>query len=326
MFDVVSLGEAMLRLVPPNYERIEQANSFKVTIGGAELNVVADLSRLGIRTAWISKLPLNPMGRMIANKAREQGVDTSHIIWSNAGRAGLYFVEFGSTPRATSVIYDRGNSTASMLMPGEVKWDEVFEDSKVFHTSGITPALSRGCREVTMEAFESARRAGCKTSFDLNYRAKLWPPAEAKECYERLLDKVDILITTQFDAEEVLGYTGTYGEIAKQLSDDFGIPIIAITLRRVISVLRGTWTSLVYADGKFYTDDETEIEIVDRFGAGDAFSAGFIYGYLRNGVEQGQKIGNAMASLKHSVPGDMNWITMEDIEKYLKSKDFRVQR
>jgi 2-dehydro-3-deoxygluconokinase len=326
MFDVVSLGEAMLRLVPPNYERIEQANSFKVTIGGAELNVVADLSRLGIRTAWISKLPLNPMGRMIANKAREQGVDTSHIIWSDAGRAGLYFVEFGSTPRATSVIYDRGNSTASMLMPGEVKWDEVFEDSKVFHTSGITPALSRGCREVTMEAFESARRAGCKTSFDLNYRAKLWPPAEAKECYERLLDKVDILITTQFDAEEVLGYTGTYGEIAKQLSDDFGIPIIAITLRRVISVLLGTWTSVVYADGKFYTDDETEIEIVDRFGAGDAFSAGFIYGYLRNGVEQGQKIGNAMASLKHSVPGDMNWITMEDIEKYLKSKDFRVQR
>jgi 2-dehydro-3-deoxygluconokinase len=326
MFDVVSLGEAMLRLVPPNYERIEQANSFKVTIGGAELNVVADLSRLGIRTAWISKLPLNPMGRMIANKAREQGVDTSHIIWSNAGRAGLYFVEFGSTPRATSVIYDRGNSTASMLMPGEVKWDEVFEDSKVFHTSGITPALSRGCREVTMEAFESARRAGCKTSFDLNYRAQLWPPAEAKECYEQLLDKVDILITTQFDAEEVLGYTGTYGEIAKQLSDDFGIPIIAITLRRVISVLRGTWTSLVYADGKFYTDDETEIEIVDRFGAGDAFSAGFIYGYLRNGVEQGQKIGNAIASLKHSVPGDMNWITMEDIEKYLKSKDFRVQR
>ncbi len=326
MYDVVALGEAMLRLVPPNYQRLEQTTSFNVTIGGAELSVAANVSRLGLRSAWVSKLPTNPMGRMIANKAREHGVDTSHIVWTKEGRAGLYFVEFGSTPRATSVIYDRGGAAASMLGPGETNWDEILKGTRLFHTSGITPALSQGCREATVEAIGRARAAGCKTSFDLNYRAKLWSPADAKACFERILDKVDIVITTQFDAEEVLGYTGDYEDIAKQFSDNFGIPIVAITLRGVKTVLTGTWTSLVYAEGKIYTDHVSEIEIVDRFGAGDSFTAGFIYGYLQEGVEQGLKIGDAMAAIKHSIPGDINWITMEDIQKFLKSKDFRVQR
>ena len=326
MYDVVTLGEAMLRLVPPGFQRLEQTGSFNVTVGGAELSVAANVSRLGLNSAWVSKLPTNPMGRMIANKAKEQGVNTSHIVWTNDGRAGLYFAEFGSTPRATTVIYDRENSAASMLKPGEVNWEEVLKGARVFHTSGITPALSQGCRETTIEAIEAARQASCKTSFDLNYRAKLWSAAEAKACFEKILDKVDILITTQFDAEEVLGYTGSYEDIAKKFSDDFGTPIVAITLRGVKTVWTGTWTSLVYADGRLYRDDVSEIEVVDRFGAGDSFTAGFIYGYLTEGVEQGLRIGDAMAALKHSIPGDINWVTMEDIQKFLKSKDFRIQR
>jgi 2-dehydro-3-deoxygluconokinase len=326
MYDVVTLGEAMLRLVPPNYKRLEQTDSFNVTVGGAELSVAANVSRLGLNSAWVSKLPANPMGRMIANKAREQGVDTSLVVWTKEGRAGLYFVEFGSAPRATSVIYDRKDSAASLLAPGEIRWGEVFENTRLFHTSGITPALSESCQEATIETIEQARKAGCKTSFDLNYRAKLWSPAEAKRCFERLLDKIDVLITTQFDAEEVLGYTGSYEDIAKRFSDDFGVPIVAITLRGVKTVWTGTWTSLVYTEGRLYTGDVTEIEIVDRFGAGDSFTAGFIYGYLTDGVEQGLKIGDAMAALKHSIPGDINWVTMEDIQKFLKTRDFRVQR
>lgn len=326
MYDVVTLGEAMLRLVPPNFQRLEQTDSFKVTVGGAELSVATNVSRLGLSSAWVSKLPVNPMGRMIANKAREQGVDTSHVVWTEDGRAGLYFVEFGSTPRATTVIYDRKDSAASQLRPGEIDWEKILKGTKLFHTSGITPALSQGCREATIEAIEGASRANCKTSFDLNYRAKLWSPAEAKTCFEKILDKVDILITTQFDAEEVLGYAGSYEDIAKKFSDDFGIPIVAITLRGVKTVWTGTWTSLVYADGKLYTDDVSEIEVVDRFGAGDSFTAGFVYGYLTDGVEEGLKIGDAMAALKHSIPGDINWATMEDIQKFLKSRDLRVQR
>ena len=326
MYDVVALGEAMLRLFPPHYQRLEQADSFNVTIGGAELSVAANVSRLGLRSAWISKLPENPMGRMIANKAREQGVDTSQIVWTSDGRAGLYFVEFGSTPRPTSVIYDRKNSAASMLKPGEVNWEKILKESKFFHTSGITPALSHDCREVTIEAIEAAKNAGCEVGFDLNFRSKLWSADEARGCYEQLLDKVDILITTQFDAEEVFGYTGDYEDIARRFSESFGIPVVAITLRGVKSVFKGTWTSLVYAGGELHTDEVYQVEIVDRFGAGDSFASGFIYGYLTNGLEQGLKIGNAMAAIKHSIPGDINWITMEDIQRVLKSKDFRVQR
>lgn len=326
MYDVVTLGEAMLRLVPPNYQRLEQTDSFRATVGGAELSVATNVSRLGFRCAWVSKLPASPMGRMIANKAREQGVDTSHVVWTKEGRAGLYFVEFGSTPRATAVIYDRKDSAASMLRPGEIDWERILKETRLFHTSGITPALSQGCREATIEAITQANQVKCKTSFDLNYRAKLWSPAEAKTCFEKILDKVDILITTQFDAEEVLGYTGSYEDIAKKFSDDFGIPIVAITLRGVKTVWTGTWTGLVYADGTLYTDDVSEIEVVDRFGAGDSFTAGLIYGYLTTGVEEGLKIGDAMAALKHSIPGDINWVTMEDIQRFLKSRDFRVQR
>lgn len=326
MYDVVTLGEAMLRLAPPNFQRLEQTDSFRVTVGGAELSVAADVSRLGLSSAWVSKLPENPTGRMIANKAREHGVDTSNVVWTKEGRAGLYFVEFGSTPRATAVIYDRKDSATSKLKPGEINWDKILKDTRLFHTSGITPALSQGCRESTLEAVDEAKKAGCKASLDLNYRSTLWSTKEAKDCFEKVLDKVDILITTQFDAEEVLGYTGSYEDIAKRFFEDFNIPIVAITLRGVKTVWRGTWTSLVYADGRTYTDDVSEIEIVDRFGAGDSFTAGFIYGYLTEGIEQGLRIGDAMAALKHSIPGDINWVTMEDIRRFLKARDFRVQR
>jgi 2-dehydro-3-deoxygluconokinase len=263
---------------------------------------------------------------MIANKAREQGVDTSHIVWTKEGRAGLYFVEFGSTPRPTRVIYDRKDSAASTLGPGEIDWEKIFKDTKLFHTTGITLALSKSCEEATIAAIQAAKKVNCKMCFDLNYRAKLWSAIEAKICFEKILNKVDILITTQFDAEEVLGYTGNYEDIAKKLSDDFSIPVVAITLRGVKTVRTGTWTSLVYADGRLHTDNVSEIEVVDRFGVGDSFTAGFIYGYLTEGVERGLKIGDGMAALKHSITGDINWVTMEDLQEFLKSKSFRVQR
>ncbi len=326
MYDVVTLGEAMLRLAPPDHRRLEQADNFQVTVGGAELNVAANVARLGLGSAWVSKLPENPMGRMIANKAREQGVDTSHIVWTREGRAGLYFVEFGSTPRPTAVIYDRKDSAASRLEPGELDWGTILKETKLFHTSGITPALSRSCREAAMEAMDEAGRAGCKRSFDLNYRAKLWSPAEARACFETILEKVDILITSRSDAGDVLGYAGNSEDMVRQLSDDFRIPVVAMTLGEAKTVRTGTLTGLVCADGKIYTDDVAEIETVDRFGVGDSFTAGFIYGYLTEGIERGLKIGDAMAALKFSIPGDINWVTMEDIELFLEARSFGIQR
>lgn len=327
MVDVVTLGEAMLRLVPPDYQRLEQTDRFSVTIGGSELNVAAGVNRLGLRSTWISKLPDSPLGRMIANKAREQGVDTSHIIWAPEGRAGLYFVEFGSTPRATEVIYDRKNSAASTLRPGEINWAELFQGAKLFHTSGITPALSTDCLEATLEAMNEARRSNCLTSFDLNYRAKLWSTDDAKACFERILHKVDILVTNLPDARGVLGYTGTHEEIVKRLSEDFHIPTVALTMGEMKTVRSGSLTSMVYSGEVLYTGEDMEYEVVDRFGAGDAFAAGLIYGLLNKGPEQGVKIGNAMAAMKMSIPGDINWVTLEEIERFIeKSRDFGVKR
>ena len=147
-YDVVALGETMLRLAPPLNQRIEQCSSLDVTVGGSELSVVANLSGIGCKTAWVSKLPANPMGRFVANKAREQGVDTSHIVWSHeeSDRLGLYFVEMGVTPRPSRVYYDRKNSAAGKLTFDEINRSHLLAKTKIFHTSGITPALSAGCQ------------------------------------------------------------------------------------------------------------------------------------------------------------------------------------
>jgi 2-dehydro-3-deoxygluconokinase len=161
MYDVVTFGEAMVRLSPPNSQRLEQTQSLDVHVGGAELNVAVGVTRFGMKSAWISKLPKNGLGYMIRGRAQAFGVDCSHVVWSDKGRAGLYFVEFGASPRASSVLYDRANSAISMIQPGEVDWPKVFSGSKHFHMSGITPALSASATQVTTEALKAAKKAGC---------------------------------------------------------------------------------------------------------------------------------------------------------------------
>lgn len=173
MNDVVTFGEAMVRLSPPHFKRLEQATSFEVNVGGGELNVAVGVARLGLKSGWVSRLPQNPLGFLVRNKAREMGVDTSRIVWTDTGRVGLYFLELGASPRASKVVYDRADSAVSLIKPGEVNWTEIFRQAKHFHVSGITPALSKSAAEVTMEALQSARAAGVSVSYDLNYRTKL---------------------------------------------------------------------------------------------------------------------------------------------------------
>jgi len=326
MYDIVTFGEVMIRLSPPDHQRLEQAHSLDVHAGGAELSVAADTSRLGLRTAWVSKLTNNPLGRFIANKAREQGVDVSHVVWTDEGRIGIYYLEIGSTPRPSQVVYDRANSSINLIKAREVDWAGILAKTKIFHTSGITPALSRNCRNATLKAIEAAKKGNCKVSFDLNYRSKLWSPEEAKECFSKLLDKVDIIITTQFDAETVFGLTGSYEDIARKLTDMFGPSVVAMTLREVRTVKTGAWTSLALADGKIYKGQVYDLEIVDRLGAGDSFTSGFLCGYLEADVETGILYGDSMAALKHTLPGDIAWITKEEVLQRAKSKDFRIQR
>src|ERR1700688_819683 len=174
MPEVITFGEAMVRLSPPNFSRLEQTRSLDLQVGGAELNTAVGLARLGRSSAWVSRLTDNPLGRLIANHGREAGVSTEHVVWTPADRVGVYFVEFGAAPRASSVLYDRKGSAIAQVAAGMVPWDVVFKGAKWFHVTGITPALSPTAAEATREALQAARAAKVQTSIDLNYRAKLW--------------------------------------------------------------------------------------------------------------------------------------------------------
>jgi len=328
MYDVVTFGESMVRLSPPNFQRLEQTRGLNVNVGGAELNVAVGVTRFGLKSAWVSKLPKNGLGYMIRDRAQEFGVDCSHIVWSDKGRAGLYFVEFGASPRASSVLYDRAHSAISMIQPGEVDWARIFTGSKHFHISGITPALSVSASQVSVEAMKAAKKAGCTVSYDLNYRKKLWTPADAKRIQEPMMSDVDILITTEEDTNVVFGIKEKdYEAVAEKLAKTFNFKVVAITLREDLSVWKNNWTAIAYQDGKLYKDRKYEVEIVDRVGAGDSFTSGFLYSWIREkDVQKGVQYGNAFAALKHTVPGDFNWNTLEEVENQLKGGGLRISR
>jgi 2-dehydro-3-deoxygluconokinase len=300
---------------------------FDVNVGGSELNTAVAAQRLGIKTAYVTRLTDNPLGRMVENKAREHGVDTSHVLWTDEDRIGTYFVEFGASPRANSVLYDRRDSAISRIHPGEVDWNDVFQGAKVFHTSGITPALSPNAAEVTREAVETAKKVGLKVSIDLNYRARLWSRERAREVMTELMSYTDILITTEEDTERVFGIRGSsYEEVAAELATRFQLEAVAITLRETPSVWRNKWTAIAYADGKIYRGPTFDIEIVDRVGAGDSFSGGFLFGYLQDGPQAAVRYGVAVSALKQTNSGDLCWATREEVERILDGGNLRIVR
>jgi 2-dehydro-3-deoxygluconokinase len=318
MPELVTFGEAMVRLSPPDFMRLEQTHTLDVKIGGGEYNVSVAGQRLGLSSAFVSRVPRNPLGRMIENKAREHGVDTSHLVWADDERAGVYFVEFGAKPRASSVLYDRRDSAISNIETGMVDWDAVFAEAKLFHVSGITPALSSNAAAVTKEAMEKAKENDVTVSVDLNYRAKLWTETEAQQCMSDLMEHTDILITTEEDTMRVFKIEGEdYEEVAKKLHERFGFKVVAITLRENISVWKNNWSAIVYYEGKIYKAPTYEVEIVDRVGGGDSFSAGFLSGYLTGNIDYAVKFGVAFSALKHSIPGDLNWSTKEEAERLM---------
>ena len=326
-YDLVAFGETMIRLSPPDLRRLEQTTLLEVNVGGSELNVAVAAQRLGLRTAYVTRLTKNPLGRMIANKAREHGVDTCHIVWTDEDRVGIYFVEFGASPRPNAVLYDRRDSAMAKIRPGEVDWDAVFRGARHFHTSGITPALSPTAAAATNEAIRKAKEVGLTVSLDLNYRARLWTQEEARRVMEPLTEQADILITTEEDTERVFGIKAdSYERVAELLAERFNLSAVAITLRETPSVWRNTWTAIVLAGGKLYRGPEFEIEIVDRVGAGDAFAGGFLYGWLTDGPEAGVNWGVAISALAQTNPGDLCWATKAEAERLLKGGGLRIVR
>jgi 2-dehydro-3-deoxygluconokinase len=327
MAEIVTFGEAMVRLSPPNFRRLEQAQTLDVQVGGAELNVAVALARIGRTSAWVSRLTDNPLGRLIANRAREAGVDTSHVLFTKGDRVGLYFLEFGAAPRASSVLYDRKDAAISHVAPGMVPWAKVFANAKWFHVTGITPALSQTAAEATREALQTARATGLRTSIDLNYRNKLWSPADAGRWMREFMKLCNVLITTEEDVDKVFGIKGTdYADVARKLTQEFPLDTVAITLRDNPLVWRNSWTAIAYSSGQVFKTRSYEVEIVDRLGAGDSFAAGLIHGLLDNDLKKGLDFGVALSAIKHTIPGDFAWITRDEVEALLQGGGLRISR
>ncbi len=327
MYDVVTVGEGMLRLTPPRFERIRRARTLDVHICGSQGNVASNIARLGMKTAFVTKLPDNALGLLANDYYMSCGVDTSHIKFIPNSRLGVNYLEFGATPRASAVVYDRKGSAASTIAPGEFDWDEILKGARLAYTDGIFPGLSPSCRLAASEFVAAAKRNGCLVGFDVNYREHLWPPEEAKNAMAEIIPNVDILITTQWDSEIVFGYRGSYEEILRQFHGDFGCKIVAITLREVHDVLRGAWNTMVLHQGKILHGHKIEIDVIDRFGAGDSWGSGFLSAYLKtNDVEYAMNFGNALCALHHTIPGDVAQVTRSEVEAIMQTKDFREKR
>ena len=322
--DLVTFGEAMVRLTPPGgaFQRLEQAHSFDVHVGGSELNVAVLAARLGVKSRWVSRLPDNALGRMIAARAREQGVD-ARVEWTadGGGRVGLYFVEHGGA-RISSVLYDRAGSAFSRVTPGSIDWASVFAGARWYHVSGITPALSDGAAKVTAESLVAAKRAGLTVSYDLNYRSKLWSAKQACAAQEPLMEYVDVLTTTAEDARVVFGIGGDdHAEVARALQKRFDVSAVAITLRD------NPVAAVIAADGKLYSAPRFEVESMDPIGAGDAFCGGLIVSRLETrGWDDAVRFATATAALKHTIAGDFCLVTRAEVDQLLRGASLRVSR
>ena len=326
-YDVVTVGEGMLRLSPPRFERIRRARQFDVHMCGSQGNVASNIARLGLKTAFVTKFPDSALGLLAQDHYMSCGVDTTHMKFVPGARLGVNYIEFGATPRASAVVYDRKGSAASTIAPGDFDWGQILQNTRLAYTDGIFPGLSASCRQTALEFVAAARRSGCLIGFDVNYREHLWTPQEARAVMSEIIRDVDILITTQWDSEIVFGYQGSYETIINRFHDDFGCKIVAITLREVHDVLRGDWNTMVLHEGKTLHGHKYEIDVIDRFGAGDSWGSGFLYAYLTRGdVEYAMNFGNALCALHHTIPGDVAQVTAQEVESLMKARDFREKR
>jgi len=225
---VLVFGETMLMFAPPEHELIEHSEYFRAFIGGSEVNVAVGLERLGIHTGWVGKLPRNALGRKVVNGVRRYGVDTSGVVWANEGRVGTFYIERGARPRPTKTIYDRAGSAFATLTADELDWDAIGQ-AEWLHLTGITPALSETCRRNAPEILKRARARGVKISLDLNYRSKLWAPAEAREAWLELLPYVNLLIATEPDAAILLGETRDREDTLRHLFETHGPDAVVMT-------------------------------------------------------------------------------------------------
>jgi 2-dehydro-3-deoxygluconokinase len=349
-FDLLSLGECMIRLSPPGHQRIELTPVFEAYAGGGEYNVSYALARYGLRTGWISRLVDNPLGHFIKNHARASGMDLSEVVWvpydgsGRADRIGLNFTEVGIGVRASVTLYDRGHTAIAHMKPGEVDFAKIFRHRKAiwFHTGGIFTALSDSCAEVALEAMKAAHDAGTIVSYDLNFRSKLWSSTKAIEVTKKLVPYIDVLIGNEEDFQKVLGFEvegadeqlkklpveGYKKMVQKVVAAYPHIRAVGTTLREVVSGLVNNWSAIMYYDGVFYASRKYEnLEIEDRVGGGDGFCSGFVYGLLHGlSPQECVEMGAAHGALLQSTRGDTSMVTMEEIKHVMGGGSARIKR
>lgn len=316
-FDVVSLGEAMLRLSVPAGRRLEDMRALDVEIGGAESNVVTALARLGRRTAWVSRLPENSLAGYILRGLRADGVDVGAVRRAPGERLGTYFIEYAAAPRAIQVIYDRADSAAARLTPADIDWHYLL-DTRVLHLTGITAALSESCYAVVAEAVRRARAAGVAVSFDVNYRAKLWEPAAAGARLRPLIAEADLLFCKSADAALLFGCSGGQRQLLAGLQ--------ALTRAQVIYMTFGEQGAALQTGADFLAQPALPVQIVDRIGSGDAFAAGALDGWLDGDPAAGLRRGVALAAIALSQHGDRVLTTRAELDAVLAQQARDVAR
>lgn len=346
-YDLVTFGEAMVRLSTANYQRLEQATSLELSAGGAEWNVAVNAARLGLKTAWVSRLVDNWTGQFIVNKAREHGVDCSNVVWEKfdgVGRVrnGFYHLESGVGPRASTVTYDRAYSAISQMTHGMVDWKALLSRTRWLHISGITPALSAIAAETVIEVFKAASTCGIRTSYDLNFRSKLWSAEQAQKVNAQVLPHVKVLIGNEEDFEKCLGlkaagtdhsysaldpesYKGVVREAVRRYPN---LEMVGTTLRDAKTGLLNDWRTLLFDGKEFHLSRiYPNLEIVDRVGGGDSFSAGLIYGLLSGkDPKSANEFAAGYSALAHTFPGDINWATKAEAEKAMAGGGARISR
>lgn len=304
MYDVVTLGESMLRLTPPRFGRLEQASSLEVHCGGSESNTAVALSRLGSRVCWLSRLPDSPLGDLVCGEISRFGVDTAHVVRAAGARVGTYYYEPAHAPRTSRVYYDRADSAMAQMQAEELPGDPFRRGaSKLFHTTGITTAISDSARATARAAAHRARSAGMRISFDINHRRNLWSPTAARPVYEEWLGIADLVFVAERDASLLW----------PELRD--APALHARCPRATLVITRGDQGSFaVTPDGRELSQSAYPATDVERLGRGDAFSGGFIHQWLASDdVEEALRWGAAVAALKFSMAGDMALVTAAEV-------------
>ena len=307
----------MLRLSVPKGERIETAHRYFVSMAGAEFNVAIALARMGRSVAWMSRLPNSSLGRRVAGELGRHGVDASNITWVAGERLGAFFVEQNSPPRPVEVIYDRQASSASAMTSRDIDWDFV-EAASVLFVSGITPAISDGCRELTQEVVTRAAAAGVKVVVDVNYRSQLWSSSKARDILRPLCSLASLVILTRSDAAIVFNVQSEPSAALSELIDILGVSAVVMTL--------GSEGAAWIESGFCKREPAYETEIVDRVGAGDAFAAGVITGLLDGDLTEGVRRGLAMAALTLGLYGDTLIADSRDIDTVRSRTSLDVER